>query len=219
MPSMPRIVAVAAAGVALLTASATTSCTRYVEDAQVVPAPDLGRAPAAAAADCTSVEAPLTTIPTATGEPVMKIPQPKGWKRSTMMDSELIRFMMGNRDLTQDNFAPTAVVTLESDRGITEADEVFDAERHSLQSGFGATDLEVTKHTLCGLPAETIHYVTPAMGTVGPHPAVVVCVVLHTEDATYAASVTVQTTDPQNRIFKNDAEQILTGFQMLPPAD
>ena len=59
----------------------------------------------------------------------------------------------------------------------------------------------------------------PAIGPVGPHPAMVVCAVLQTDDATFAVTTTVQTADPDNPTYQRDAEMILTGFQMLPPTD
>ncbi len=196
-----------------------TSCTRLVEDARVVAAPDLGKAPTTAS-DCTSVDAPMTSIPDRTDEePVMKIPQPDGWTRITMMDSDLIRFTMRNEALVKDGFAPTAVVTLESHRGITEPQEVFDAQHDALESAVGATDLKITETTLCELPAEIIDYVTPPIGVLPPHPARVLTAVLHTEDTTYAMTMTVQSADADNPTFKRDAETILTGFQLLPPSD
>ena len=163
-----------------------------------------------------SVDAPLTTIPGhGDDEPVMKIPQPDGWDRVTMMDSELIRFTMRNVGLANDGFASTAVVTLESQPGVSDPVEVF-AGQHAALDGLGATDVQITEHTLCGLPAETLTYITPAMGPVGPHPAMVVCAVLQTDDATFAVTATVQTADPGNPAYQRDAEMILTGFQMLP---
>ena len=106
----------------------------------------MGKA-AATASDCTSVDAPMTPIPDHTDEePVMKIPQPDGWERVTMMDSELIRFTMRNVGLAKDGFAPTAVVTLESHRGIAEPREVFDAQQDALESGVGATDVRFSRN-------------------------------------------------------------------------
>ncbi len=206
---------------AVLVATATvlaTSCTRVVDDARVVAAADMGKA-ASDGTQCTSVDAPLTTIPGhGDGEPVMKIPQPDGWDRVTLMDSELIRFTMRNIGLVNDGFASTAVVTLESVRGNSDAEEVF-AGQHAALDGLGATDLQITQHTLCGLPAETLTYITPAMGPLSPHPAMVVCAVLQTDDTTFAMTVTVQTADPGNPEYQRDSETILTGFQMLPPTD
>jgi hypothetical protein len=209
-----------AAGVVLGTAAMllTTSCTRVVSDARVVAAPDMGKA-AASASDCTSVDAPMTSIRDHTDEePAMKIPQPDGWQRVTMMDSELIRFTMRNDSLVKDGFAPTAVVTLESHRGLAEPQEVFDAQHDALKSAVGATDVKITETTVCELPAETIDYTTPQLGILPPHPARVLTAVLNTEDTTFAMTMTVQSADADNPTYQRDAETILTGFQMLPPS-
>jgi len=196
-----------------------TACTRVVDDARVLAAPDMGKAPATAS-DCTSVDAPMTSIPDHTDEePVMAIPQPEGWERVRVMDSELIRFTMRNQSLARDGFAPTAVVTLESHRGIAEPREVFDAQQDALETAIGATDIEVTPTTVCELPAEMIDYTTPTLGFLPPHPATVVTAVLLTEDTTYAMTMTVQSGDSDNPNYKRDAETIMTGFQMLPPSD
>jgi hypothetical protein len=136
-----------------------------------------------------------------------------------MVDSELIRFTMRNPSLAADGFAANAVVTLESLPEIAEPRQVFDAQNDALESGLGATDVRVTEHTLCGLPAETLHYTAPAIGPVGPHPASSLCAVLHTDDTTFAVSVTVQSGDADNPGYHRDSETILTGFQMLPPSD
>jgi hypothetical protein len=216
MGSASRAVAAVLSGTALVLA---TSCTRTIDDARVVAAADMGKA-ASDGSQCTSVGAPLTTVPNrGDDEPVLKIPQPDGWQRVTMMDSELIRFAMRNASLEKDGLAPTAVVTLESQLDIADPRTVFDAEHAGLEEGIGATDLRVKQHTLCGLPAETIDYTAPSMGLLPPHPATSMCAVLHTEDRTFAVSVTVQSTQPDNPVYQRDAEMILTGFQMLPPSD
>ncbi|OBA89752.1 hypothetical protein A5662_02290 [Mycobacteriaceae bacterium 1482268.1] len=197
----------------------TASCTRVISDARVVAAPDMGKA-GATASDCTSVDAPMTSIPDHNDEePVMKIPQPDGWERVTMMDSELIRFTMRNERLAKDGFAPTAVVTLESHRGVTEPQEVFDAQHQALKNVVGAKDVRIAESTLCELPAETIDYTTPPLGLLRPHPARVLTAVMQTEDMTFAMTMTVQSADPDNPTYRRDAETILSGFQMLPPTD
>jgi Probable lipoprotein LpqN len=216
MRTASRAVAAVLAAMAMVLA---TSCTRTIDDARVVAAADMGKAPSDGS-ECTSVDTPLTTIPDrGDDEPILKIPQPEGWQRVTMMDSELIRFAMRNTSLEKDGLAPTAVVTLESQPEIADPQVVFDAQHTALESGLGATDLRVRQHTLCGLPAETIDYTAPTMGLLPSHPATSVCAVLHTEDSTFAVSVTVQSTQADNPIFQRDAEMILTGFQMLPPSD
>jgi hypothetical protein len=215
MTRATRATTVVVGAAAMLLASA---CTRVVDDARVVAAPDMGKAPATAS-DCKSVDAPLTPIPDHNDEePVMKIPQPDGWERVTMMDSELIRFTMRNQNLANDGFAPTAVVTLESHRGVAEPREVFDAQKQALETALGATNVFVDETTLCRLPAETLEYMTPPLGLLGPHPAKVITAVMQLDDMTYAMTMTVQSADPENPTYKRDADTILTGFQMLPPS-
>jgi hypothetical protein len=194
------------------------SCTRYVDDAKAVAGDDRSPLGGANASQCETVDAPLTTIPAMkNGEPVMKIPQPQGWVRSTKLDSDLFRFAMLNRSLAANDFASNVVVTLESAPGIESPDSVFELQREALESAFGATDLRVSEHTLCGLPAETVQYQTPPIGNVAPHPGTVVMAVLQTDDKTYAASVTIQTGDPADPTYQHDAETILKGFQLLSP--
>lgn len=216
---MSRQARVAAVAVGVAAMVLTAACTRVVDDARVVAAPDMGKAPATSS-DCTSVDAPMTSIPAHTDEePVMKIPQPDGWERVTMMDSELIRFTMRYIVPTRDGFAPTAVVTLESHRGLAEPREVFDAQRDALEIALGATNIQITETTVCELPAEIIDYTTPPLGILPPHPARVVTAVLQADDVTWAMTMTVQSADRNNPTYERDVDTILTGFQMLPPSD
>jgi len=216
MTRAARVVTVVAGGAAILLG---TACTRVVDDARVVAAPDMGKA-AATASDCTSVDAPMTSIPAHTDEePVMKIPQPDGWQRVTMMDSDLIRFTMRYAVApSRGGMVPTAVVTLESHRGLAGPREVFDSQKDALETALGATDVQTSEITLCELPAEMIEYTTPPLGILPPHPAKVVTAVLQADDVTWAMTMTVQSADPDNPTYRRDVETILTGFQMLPPS-
>lgn len=206
---------------AVLLAAATlvaTSCTRVVDDARAVADPDR-KVAAADESQCEEVDAPLTTIPAlGDDEPVLKIPQPPGWDRETGMDSELLRFAMVNMSLADDSFTPNVVVTLETQPGLEDPEVVFEAQRDSLESGLGVTDLEATQHTLCGLPAETVTYETPTLGNVPPHPAIALLIVLHADGETHAVSATAQTLNPDNPDYQRDVETVMSGFQMLPPS-
>lgn len=214
MLTTPRIATVVLAVVTVL----TTSCTRYVDDARAVAGPDRSPLAESEVSQCEEVDAPLTTIPEVKDDdPVMKIPQPQGWERTTKLDSELFRFTMVNRSLSEDGFASNVVVTLESVPGIEDPGELFDSQREALESGFGATDLRVTEGTLCGLPTEIVEYQTPVIGNIAPHPGSALMTVLHADGVTYAVSVTIQTADPDNPTYQRDAEMILKGFQLLPP--
>ena len=216
MTRAARAVAVVAGAAAIVLG---TACTRIVDDARVVAAPDMGKA-AATASDCTSVDAPMTPIRAHTDEePVLKIPQPDGWQRVTLMDSDLIRFTMRYAAApSTGGMVPTAVVTLESHRGLAEPREVFDSQKDALETALGATNVQTTETTLCELPAEMIDYTTPTLGILPPHPAKVVTAVLQADDVTWAMTMTVQSADPDNPTYQRDVETILTGFQMLPPS-
>lgn len=212
------------AAIALLLATGLlVSCTRTIDDARAVAGDDLSAAADSGGLDssrCEVVDDPLTTIPAKNdNEPVMRIPTPPGWVRTTMMDSELIRFAMRNDDLTAQGFTPNVVVTLESAPGAQDAGLIFTNMRDALESGIGATAVRETERSLCGEPARTFNYQMPAMGNVAPHPAVALGAVMRTQNRTFAVSVTVQTLVPEDPTYQRDSESILDGFQLLPPSE
>lgn len=170
---------------------------------------------------CTEGSAPLTPIEgVEQDEPRLLIPQPAGWERNTSLDSELIRFAMANRDLTAESFSPNAVVTLEHVPS-TDVDpqDVLDQQKSALESQAGATDIDVQSTPNCGSTAETVSYTLPAQGAVPAHPARVLIIAAPFGDSTWTATVTVQAVNPDDPTYVQDAEAILTGFQMLPPSD
>jgi Probable lipoprotein LpqN len=178
-----------------------------------------GHEPVAKSGPCEEVSTPLTSIdPHAQGEPQLKIPQPPGWERAAMLDSEVIRFTMRNKDLSANNFMPTAVVTLESVPGAADDQTIFDQERAALVDRLGATGLHTTKTTLCGDNAEIVDYDAPSMGRIPPRKIKTLMVAATFDANTYVATVTVQSTDPDNPVYTRDTGTVLTGFQMLPPS-
>ncbi len=212
----------AVAAGALAAAVLLASCTRVLDDARAVAAaPGQLFGSAASVQDCTPVDAELVDVPAPSGasaqdDPVLRIPQPEGWKRITTLDSEMIRFVMRNDDLASGGLAPTAVVTVESHRGELSPREFFDEQRRQV-SQLGVTDLELTDTTLCGLPAIRGHYMSPLLGTAGPHRAELLSAVMFTEGRTYGVALTLQGADEDDPVYQRDSEEILDGFQMLPP--
>ena len=135
-----------------------------------------------------------------------------------MLDSDVIRFTMRNKDLMANSFMPTAVVTLESVPGAATDDEtIFDQERAALVDRLGATGLHTTEITLCGDKAELVDYDAPSMGRIPPRKIRTLMVAATFDTNTYVVTVTVQSTDPDNPVYARDTETVLTGFQMLPP--
>jgi hypothetical protein len=209
---LPSKLCATIAAVALLT---VPGCSKVVTGAAV---PDPHQS-AAKSTPCEQVSAPLTPIDSrAEGEPRLRIPQPPGWERASMLDSEVIRFTMRNKDLQANNFMPTAVVTLESVPGAATNDQtIFDQERAALVDRLGATGLHTTETTLCGDTAELVDYDAPSMGRIPPRKIRTLMVAATFDTNTYVSTVTVQSTDPHNPVYARDTATVLTGFQMLPP--
>jgi hypothetical protein len=209
---LPYMLCATVAAVAL---SAAPGCARVVTGNAVQGA----GAPGPKSSLCKQVSAPLTSIRShAAGEPQLRIPQPPGWRRAAMPNSAVIRFTMGNKALLANNFMPTAVVTLESIPG-ENADHqtIFDQERAALVDRLGATGLHAIETTLCGEKAEIVSYDAPRMGRIPRRKIKTIMVASAFGADTYVATVSVQSTEPDNRTYVRDTETILTGFQMLPP--
>jgi hypothetical protein len=134
------------------------------------------------------------------------------------MNSEIIRFTAADPDLTTDGFSANVVVTLEKQPAGTTSQDAFDRQRDGAVNRFGVTDVTASEGTVCGQPMRTLRYTIPTMGKVPPHPAMVQLVYLRVGDVPYVATVTLQSVDADNPTYQKDAQDILHGFQMLPPA-
>jgi hypothetical protein len=209
---LPYLLCTTVAAAALF---AAPGCTRLVTGSPTLKA----SARESNSTGCQSVSAPMTSIDShGSAEPQLKIPQPPGWQRASMLDSEIIRFTMGNKALSARNFMPTTVVTLESiPGGHADHQTIFDQERAALIERLGATGLRISETMLCGEKAELVNYNAPSMGKIPPRKAETLMVAGAYGDNTYVATVTVQATDPTNPTYARDTDTILTGFQILPP--
>lgn len=174
---------------------------------------------------CETVAAPLADIPTRTDqEPKLRIPVPEGWERATKMDSEQIRFAIRNPKLAADGFTPNAVVTIQkAPSDIGKPDQILQAQTDQLVKKLKLTDVNSTPTKVCGATALSSSYTTPEMQlskklpTIPPRKATSLGVVYRGGDAYYVATVTVQTVKADNQTYVQDSEQILKGFQILPP--
>ena len=174
---------------------------------------------------CQSVSAPLTDIPTRTDqEPKLRIPVPPGWERSTKMDSESIRFSIRNQALTADGFTPNAVVTLQKVAGdLGKPDQILQAQQDQLTKKLNLTDVTTTSTNVCGATALSSSYTTPELKLspkIPPIPArkaTSLGTVYRAGDSNYVATVTVQTIKADDPTYVKDSEEILKGFQLIPP--
>lgn len=195
-------------------------CARAIEGHPVAAS---ARAGSSDESQCTKVDAPLTSVPASPGapsdaEPMMKVPQPAGWDRVTDLDSAMIRFTMGNKELGVADFAASAVVTIESHPGELDPDEFFQGARDALKSSFDTAEPDYTDGTVCGLPSETIKYVIPQMGALKREvAATALMVVVFTGRKTYGVVLTIQSPKPDDAGYQHDEKTILDGFQVLAP--
>ncbi|TMS54832.1 hypothetical protein E0T84_04555 [Mycobacterium sp. DBP42] len=167
---------------------------------------------------CAQFDGPLFDIPgRGAAEPQLRVPQAAGWNRSTKLDSEVIRFVLVNTDLTANQFAPNIVVTLE-DAPKADVQTIFTQQHANLVKLAGAKDLAFEPATVCGLPAETITFTADPSGP-GAHSRVVTVLSVPTSVGghQYLVTATVQTTDPDSPTYQHDAKTLLDGFQVLPP--
>ncbi|UXA18612.1 LpqN/LpqT family lipoprotein [Mycobacterium sp. SMC-4] len=199
---------------ACATALALTGCAREITGTPVLAAGQQAGGQAA----CATVDAPLADVPAMSPrEPQLRIPVPAGWQRNAMMDSQVIRYAIVAEQLIANGFAPNAVVTLERARGVADATEVFEENRANLVRIMNATDLQTEDNTTCGFPSETTTYMAPPMGPAPRRPIIMHAVVAQRGNATYLATVTIQTSDGANPTYQRDAQQIVDGFQLLLP--
>jgi hypothetical protein len=216
-----KIIAIVAASAALtvsLTACTTAQPDRFKESAT-------GRTQAVSdeAAGCSHVDAPMVDIPTANDtEPRMRIPQPLGWRPVTDLgDSEVTRFAMVNGDPAA---YPRKIATVALKRlpnaSDANAQTIFDGSRAELADTFTKrgwpTALTTTETTVCGLPAERVTYAgDPALNAAS---MTMLWVAVDTDADTYLVMVS-QDFQPQDPTYQRGAETILSGFQVLPPAE
>lgn len=174
---------------------------------------------------CQEVSVELSDIPTRTDqEPKMRIPAPQGWERSTKMDSEQIRFAIRSPGLAADGFTPNAVVTLQkvpSDVGRPE--QILQAQNDQLTKKLKLTDLNATPTEVCGAPALFTTYTAPEVKlgkkapAIPPRSAKQLGVVYKAGDLIWVATLTVQTVKPDDPTYVKDSDEIVKGFQLLPP--
>jgi hypothetical protein len=193
--SSPRVVVVLT--VLGFAAIGCSSAPASVEDAVSTPA--VPTSEAAAALGCAESAAPLLRLePHSPQEPVLAIPQPSGWERTTELDSELIRGVIINAGLRADDFSPNAVATLEDLTGrVDNTHHALEVERSAITQA-GMTIGTDEPATVCGHPSTTISY------TLENRPVTALIVAAEHDGSIYAATLTVQTAEPDNPTYAHD---------------
>jgi hypothetical protein len=161
---------------------------------------------------CIKAVAPLLSIPTDAGEPVLAVPQPAGWAFSTEHNSTRIRGILVNDSLASHDFNPTAIVTLTdvSDES-SSTEQALAVEQGGIAQTVGHLDAPVPG-TVCGFPSATITFTTD-----GRQETELLVAAKDTRNKVWVATVGVQSADPGNADYVRDRQTIVSGFQIGLP--
>ena len=179
---------------------------------------------------CTQVDAPMMEVPAAySTDPLLRIPQPAGWERSTEHESG-DPSMTSHTLLDSNSTAPQNVATVTLGRlpEPTDGDpqKILDGLQGDMAETLEAqgmpTDYVSTTETVCGLPARKYTRNATDAGLGGGAPTGRTVTSLHViakqDEDVYWAQVIVGV-QPGNSEYDRDAETIVSGFQVLPPTD
>ncbi|GAS96520.1 uncharacterized protein RMCC_3486 [Mycolicibacterium canariasense] len=149
--------------------------------------------------------------PKAADEPTLALPTPSGWVYSASMNSPIIRGFVANVGLRANDFTPNAVVTLEDLTGkVRNTEQGIDAELSSIaQNGIAVTSR--IPGTVCGHPSTTITY------TLLGHSVTALITAAADGPKVWAATLTVQTAEPDNPAYNAGKQAILNNFQLILP--
>jgi hypothetical protein len=127
------------------------------------------------------------------------------------MNSQIIRGFAANVGLRANDFTPNAVVTLEDLTGkVGNAEQGIDAEISAIaQNGIAVTSQ--VSGTVCGHPSTTITY------TLLRHSVTALITIATAGPKVWAATVTVQTAEPDNTVYNAGKQTILNNFQLILP--
>jgi probable lipoprotein LpqN len=167
---------------------------------------------------CTAVAARWAIIDGAgAGEPTVRLPQPPGWEPVPSPTRGPISLMLRDIALGNATNAPAAVVALVDATAahLTSNDLLLQSVQGLRDSG--ATGIAQTSRTVCGYPATAITYlIAPVAGSAAVSCNAVVAVA-PMGDKVFSVLITVQSADPNNPTYQQDARVILSGLQILPP--
>lgn len=162
--------------------------------------------------ECADVDGPTIAVEARDGEPQVEIPLPEDWERSTQLDSEMIRLMVGNPSIATGQFVPNVVVTAEPSGA--DADAAFEAQLAGIRQGFGVEDIDTTEGTVCGHPSMIAEYTAPQMGAAPERPATVQMIVVPGDTGSTTYTMTAQSPEPVDPSFEEDVTTIFEGVQI-----
>jgi hypothetical protein len=173
---------------------------------------------------CRYVNAPMVAIPAADAtEPRIRIPRPAGWEPTTLSDIAGVSFRL---TLTPEGERQNSAAITVDPVPDMDAQEIFDSLNSTLDEMLTERgmppNLTTETITVCGLPAQTRTRPGGEVGLGAPNvpvtrPVTTLAVVAKGGAETYLVTL-ITTAEPDNPNYQRDAETILSGLEILPPA-
>lgn len=142
-------------------------------------------------------------------EPFLALSKLPGWAYAVPKEPQVVRCIGLNQALRADDFTPNVVVTLEDLTGrVDNPQQAIDFERHAITANVAAIQADAPT-AVCGYPATTIGYLLEGRWVTS-----LVVSLQNGGGNVWAVTVTMQTTQPQDRDYLHARRKFLTGFQV-----
>lgn len=164
---------------------------------------------ARAAAHCADVNADRwIDVPTAAGQPEVRIPQPHKWKSEPDFIQAPMKLVLRNNTLADSQGVPAITVAIGA---AIEPRQDPGAVLNDTIDGFktsGAQNISQHPVSVCGYSGRRVTY------TAGKVAAAVVAIAVPTNGEMSVVIVAAQSVTPQNPTFQQDSEAVLSGIQI-----
>ena len=173
-------------------------------------AADTGAADAGSSTACTSYSGETVEANSNPGEPVITVPVPEGWVRTTQLDSEVIRLALADGTVTAPP-VPTVNVIIDKVTGHP-ADTLAQA-LNQLETTLAPKDLATQETSVCGFPALRADYTSKNVGEI-TWDITQYMVAVPATDGQVLATFTLMAGAPASEDFVALREEIIDGIRI-----
>ncbi|HIW92191.1 MAG TPA: LpqN/LpqT family lipoprotein [Candidatus Corynebacterium avicola] len=179
------------------------------DDTTAASSAETGSGEEAEATDCAPYSGETVEANNNPGEPVVTVPVPEGWGRSTEMDSEMIRLMIGDGNVSE---PPVPNVNVVMEQGDGEPEDLFAQSLDGVENSLETEDLTSEETSLCDFPAMRLDYVQTQGNIEWDTTQYMVSV--PAEDGQYLATITLMAGDPASEEDLALRQEIIDGIEV-----
>lgn len=209
--------AAAAACAALVLGGCSADDAPTAGDAPTAPESSSQESTVSAQADFSACQPPTGPMAEAAreseSEPAVEVPLPAGWTENTVVENTDERVIAANPSLMQDSFAANYTASVTEREG--------DDQRAAIDEEVGALGMiamgEISDREpaeVCGFTAERMNIAYPAQAGAPIRQGSALVVAVPHDGATWAVTVSVQTTDPGQGSYQSDVDTIFAQLQV-----